>query len=118
MDSILSSFSRVDEDEKLNLQILISPLSERWQQKFRKKVEKIKKGKSLFSKLFGGGKEEEKNSQDNTKFSSAQLQDLEKKVEDEGFEIVIRAFATSIDPNRPKRLIEDLIRSFNQYNYI
>ena len=117
MDSILSSFSRVQEDEKLNLQILISPLSEKWQHKLRKKIEKIKKWRWFFSQLFGfSSKKEEKEAQ--WKFTSSQIQDLEKKVNDEGFEIVIRAFATWIDPVRPKRLIEDLVRSFNQYNYI
>lgn len=43
MDSILASFARVSIDEKLVLQVLVSPLSERRQKKVRKKVEKIKK---------------------------------------------------------------------------
>jgi hypothetical protein len=43
MDSILSSFSRVRKDEKLQLQILVKPISESWQGRFRKKIEKIKK---------------------------------------------------------------------------
>jgi len=42
MDSILSAFSRVTWEEKLCLQILASPLSESWQKKLRKEIEKIK----------------------------------------------------------------------------
>jgi hypothetical protein len=41
-DSILSSFSRVSMDEKLALQILMQPISEKWQKKFRKKIKQIK----------------------------------------------------------------------------
>jgi hypothetical protein len=44
MDSILASFARVAIDEKLILQVQVSPLSEKRQKRVRKKVEKIKKG--------------------------------------------------------------------------
>jgi len=43
MDSILSSFARVERDERLVLQLVVSPLSSSRQKKMRKKVEKIKK---------------------------------------------------------------------------
>ncbi len=42
MDSTLAGFARVSMDEKLVLQVLVSPLSEKRQKKVRKKVEKIK----------------------------------------------------------------------------
>lgn len=118
MDSILSSFSKVKEDEKLILQLLISPLSEKWQKKLRKKVEKIKKWWWFFKKLFSFSSDKKENSSENKDFSSKQIQDIENKINDEWFEVVIRAFATSIDPSRPKKLIQDLERSFSQYNYI
>jgi hypothetical protein len=44
MDSTLAGFARVSIDERLVLQLLVSPLSEKWQKKIRKKVEKIKSG--------------------------------------------------------------------------
>lgn len=43
MDSVLASYSRVGIDEKLCLQILVSPLTEKRQKKMRKEVESIKK---------------------------------------------------------------------------
>jgi len=43
---------------------------------------------------------------------------MEAKVQDEGFSIVFKVFANSPDPSRPKKLIEDLVRSMSQYNYI
>jgi hypothetical protein len=45
MDSILSSCSQIDKDEKLLLQILIEPLEEERLKKLRGKGEKIKEGK-------------------------------------------------------------------------
>jgi hypothetical protein len=45
MDSILSSCSQIDKEEKLLLQILVEPLAESCLKKLRKKAEKIKKGK-------------------------------------------------------------------------
>jgi hypothetical protein len=43
MDSVLASYARVGIDEKLCLQILVSPLTEKRQKKMRKEVESIKK---------------------------------------------------------------------------
>ena len=116
IDSILSSFSRVDMDEKLALQILIQPISEKWQKKFRKKIKSIKTW-WLFSNLFAFWGSKDK-SQENINIGSTQLQDMEAKVQDEGFSIVFKVFANSPDPSRPKKLIEDLVRSMSQYNYI
>jgi hypothetical protein len=42
MDSLLSSCSQIDKDEKLLLQILVEPLAEDRLKKLRKKAEKIK----------------------------------------------------------------------------
>lgn len=46
MDSVLSSFARVEYDETLSLQILISPLNEKRQKRMRQDVEDVKEGKS------------------------------------------------------------------------
>lgn len=42
MESIVSAFSRVDNDEKLCLQILLAPVSEKEQQNMRKTIDDIK----------------------------------------------------------------------------
>ncbi len=119
MDSILASFSRVKKDEKLQLQILVKPISESWQNKFRKKVEKIKKWKKwLLSKLLDFSSSKDKKEENNSDLGSTQIQDMEAKVQDEWFEIVMKAFANSPDSKRPKKIITDFSFSMNQYNYI
>jgi hypothetical protein len=45
MESILGAFSRVDVDEKLCLQMLLAPVSEKEHSAIRKKIEDIKDGK-------------------------------------------------------------------------
>jgi hypothetical protein len=128
MDSLLSAFSRVNWDEKFCLQIMVSPLSEKWQKKLRKIVEKIKNWKwfsiiwaffGLFEWLFNTDEWKDKSwwEQKNW-FSSQQIQDIEKKVTDEWFDVIIRALATSPDPMRSQKIIDDLSRAFNQYNYM
>ncbi len=113
MDSLLSAFSRVKREEKLQLQILIQPISESWQWNFRKKIKWIKSWWLMNSFLRWKWKENE----DNSWLSSTQMQDMEAKVQDEWFEIVIKTFANSPDPERPKKIINELALSLNQYNY-
>ncbi len=121
MDSILSGFARVGIDEKLALQILVSPLSEQWQKRMRDNVEEIKNGKKSFRKelsKLNGDKKDDKPEKENHKYSSWQMGDIEKKAEDEWFSVVIRWLAVSPDPQRPEKMMNDLTRSLNQYNYI
>ncbi len=114
MDSILSSFSRVKRDEKLQLQMLVQPIWESWQKSFRKKIKKVKAW-WIWANLFSWKwwKDEDK-----SWLGSNQIQDMEAKVQDEWFDVVIKTFANSPDPDRPKKIIEDLSFSMNQYNYI
>ncbi|GHW02232.1 hypothetical protein AGMMS50249_0180 [candidate division SR1 bacterium] len=127
MDSILSAFSRMTNDEKACLQILVEPLSEEWLKKMRKTGENIKKGKEkggflrLRKFLFpGDSKDNENKASEETKhsFSSLQLSDFDRKMDEELFHVKIKAFATSIDKTRPQKIIDDLARLFNQYNYL
>lgn len=131
MDSILSSCSQIDKNEKLLLQILVEPLAEDRLKELRKKAEKIKEWKdywrrvSTFLKIWKWLKEDSKNdkskkNEDEHKhdFSQQQLWDFDKKMDDELFSVKIRTFATSTTPERPKKIIDDISRLFNQYNYI
>lgn len=130
MDSLLSACSKIDKDEKLLLQILVEPLEEKRLKKLRKKAEKIKEGKdhwrlsSFFIKLWKWFRDDswDKSKKDREKrkhdFSQQQLWDFDKKMDDELFNVKIRTFATSDNPQRPKKIIDDLSRLFNQYNYI
>jgi len=45
MDSIFSSYSKVDRDEKMSLQILISPVDGSLHKKMRESIDDIKEGK-------------------------------------------------------------------------
>lgn len=126
MDSLLASYSKVESDEKLSLQILISPIEIGYLQKMRKKIDDIKEWKktwfiyhmkailrNIFKRKEGEEKEEK-----NHDFSNQQLWDLDKKAEDELFDVKIKILATSPLPQRPDSLIEDITRSFFQYNYV
>jgi hypothetical protein len=64
--------------------------------------------------------EEKKNDEDKNKhnFSQQQLADFDKKTEDELFKVKIKALATSTDKSRPKKILDDLSRLCNQYNYL
>lgn len=130
MDSLLSACSKIDKDEKLLLQILVEPLEEKRLKKLRKKAEKIKDWKDnwrflwFLINIWKGFRNDsgEKSKKDTDKhkhdFSQQQLWDFDKKMDDELFNVKIRTFATSDDPKRPQKIIDDLSRLFNQYNYI
>jgi hypothetical protein len=45
------------------------------------------------------------------------LGDFDKKMDDELFLTKIRTFAVSTDKNRPDKIINEISRLFNQYNY-
>lgn len=129
-DSILSAYSKITKEEKLLLQILIQPLHESWLKKMRKKAEKIKKWEniwfwSIFGKMwdfFTNKSKEDSNKQSEEKhrhdFSQTQTWDIDKKMEDEVFLVKMRTFATSPEKKRPIKIITDMSRLFNQYNYI
>ena len=129
MDSLLSAFSHVWKDEKVCFQILVEPLQEKWLKDMRKEWEKIKKNDKrwrfgkLMHELFTSDKkkeEEKKNEDDKNKhnFSQQQLADFDKKTEDELFKVKMKALATSTDKSRPKKILDDLSRLCNQYNYL
>ena len=120
MDSIMSAYSKVFVDEKLCFQILIQPLHESLFTHLRESTDNAKKkkksGMRQFFDFFKMDEKEEKEEK-NYNFSQNQLGDLDKKLNDEIFNVKIRALATSPDPHRPKKIIEDLSKSFFQYTY-
>ncbi|MCX6822927.1 MAG: DUF87 domain-containing protein [candidate division SR1 bacterium] len=129
MDSLLSAYSKIMVDEKMDLQILISPLDEKQLKTLRKESKKIKEGKkksffkSLFKEFLRGAsmsdsKENTEDEKNKNEFSQQQTGDLDKKLDDEIFSVKIRAIVTSPQADRPKRILEDLARSFSQYSYI
>lgn len=96
----------------------------------RKKADEIKEGKKslgirgFLKKIWTSGSKEEANEskkeqeQKKHNFSQQQLGDFDKKMDDELFLVKIRTIATSPDKQRPKKIIDDISRLFNQYNYI
>ena len=127
MDSILSAFSNISRDEKVWIQILVEPLHENWLKKMRKTADDIKEGKKklwfwwIIQKLRDSGKKETSEKEQKEKkhsFSQQQLSDFDKKMDDELFRVKIRTIATSPDRQRPRKIIDDISRLFNQYNYI
>ncbi len=125
MDSLLGAYSKVNVDEKISLQILVAPLQDSWLKKLRKESESIKDwaGHSRYVSLwrFLFMKSDDKDRQDGKEqkheFSQMQLGDFDKKLDDELFKVKIRALVTSPDQTRAEKLMDDLARLFNQYNY-
>ena len=127
MDSILSAFSNLTKEEKVWIQILVEPLHESWLKKMRKKADDIKEWKEIkgfwwfIKKVWNSDKADAKNKENEKKkhnFSQQQLGDFDKKMDDELFQVKMRTIATSPDKHRPKKIIDDISRLFNQYNYI
>lgn len=130
MESIISAFARVDVDEKLCFQMLIAPVEEKAQSSMRKRVEDIKEWKkketlssflkSLFTGILSGakGKDDKWEKKKSSKFSGQQQGDLDKKTEDELFDVHIRALAISPSQSRIDAILNDLSRSLSQYNYV
>ncbi len=127
MDSILSAFSNLTKEEKVWIQILVEPLHESWLKKMRKKADDIKEWKEIkgfwwfVKKVWNSDKADAKNKENEKKkhnFSQQQLWDFDKKMDDELFQVKMRTIATSPDKHRPKKIIDDISRLFNQYNYI
>ena len=129
MDSILSAFSNISKEEKVGIQILVEPLHEDWLKKMRKKADDIKEWKNIkgikdiISKIWNAWEKAEKEKereQEKRKhnFSQQQLADFDKKMDDELFQVKMRTIAISPTRNRPKKIIDDIARLFNQYNYI
>jgi len=128
MDSLLWAFSKLNNDEKMSLQILVSPLDESRLKKLRGKAEKVKEGKdygwlqkirkNAISWMFQKKDDNQDNSQDEHKhdFSQQQLSDFDKKLDDELFLVKMRAIVTSPEESRSQKIIDDLSRLFNQYN--
>lgn len=129
MDSILSAYNSVTKDEKLCLQLLVQPLHESTLKSMRKKAEKIKEWKDYgkikkmyveFMKVFSkdNWKEDKEAKKHKHDFSQQQLWDFDKKMDDEVFLTKIRVFAVSQDKHRPEKMVDEMWRLFNQYNYI
>jgi len=73
--------------------------------------------------LFTNEKKKEKDKESEEKknkhnFSQQQLSDFDKKMDDELFRVKIKAIATSPDKSRPSKMLGDLSRLCNQYNYL
>lgn len=126
MDSILSSFARVELEEKLALQILLSPLDETWQQRLKRMVEDHKQWRKrgfwpwvwrMISSVISQGSRDDQESPKHS-FTSQQLQDLEQKIENESFLVTMRGVAISPHAHRPEKMMYDLERSMRQYNYV
>jgi len=129
MDSILSAYSKILSDEKMDLQVLVSPLDEKQLMRLKKASKKVKESKKiwflkgLFKEFLkwasmADDKENKENDEKKNDFSQQQTGDLDKKLDDEIFSIKIRALVTSPQADRPKRILDDLARSFSQYSYI
>ncbi|MDR0651232.1 MAG: hypothetical protein LBG59_07755 [Candidatus Peribacteria bacterium] len=63
-------------------------------------------------------KDEKKSEETKHNFSQQQLGDFDKKMDDELFHVKMKVIATSPEKERPKKIVDDVSRLFNQYNYL
>lgn len=136
MDSILSSFNKIMNDEVLVIQILLTPLEEWFIRSQRHTLDEIKKSgwkkksiMSIISKILwwiffsltkaGWDHKEEaaKPKEEKSYFNSQQSGDIDKKFDDELFEVKIKVFSSSPNYTRSEETIQDMIRLFGQFNY-
>jgi len=136
MDSILSSFNKIMSDEVLVVQILLTPLEEWFIRSQRHTLDEIKKNgwkkkstMSIISKILGwiffsliktgwDNKEDAaKQKEEKSYFNSQQSGDIDKKFDDELFEVKIKVFSSSPNYTRSEETIQDMIRLFGQFNY-
>lgn len=127
MDSILSSYSKIESDEKLSFQILVAPSSPKDFKTLQKKVKALKKWekswfwvlvKSAIRNLFWISKKKESPDQVKHSYSDQQISSIDAKLDDELFEVKMRILATSPYKERVGIIIKDVTRSFFQYNYV
>lgn len=127
MDSILGAFNKATIDDVVSVQLLVKELGNNHHTRLRKQIEDFKIGKSeswfiwwiiekISKIIYGSSKEDEKKEQ-KTWLSNQQQNDMDKKVEDELFEVNIRVVAVSPSQIKADSLIHDFARSLVQYNY-
>ena len=127
MDSILSAFNKVWVDDIISLQILARELWDSHHKRLKKKLDDAKEGKEpvwflgsfailISNMIYGKPKDDPKTPHKNL-FSSQQQADMDKKIEDELFETVIRVVAVSPSQSQADILVQDVARSLIQYNY-
>ncbi|HNG96957.1 MAG TPA: TraM recognition domain-containing protein, partial [Candidatus Absconditabacterales bacterium] len=133
MDSILSSFSKLTADENLAIQLLISPIDERFIRHHRQGLDMVKKGKKkrgiigILSKLFSGiidnltkgkdEKEKEPKKEEKQHYNNQQSGDIDKKFDDELFDVRIKVFSSSPSYQRAEQTVQDMVRLFGQFTY-
>jgi hypothetical protein len=135
MDSILSSFSKISYDETLAIQLIISPIDESFIRQQRQWLDEIKKGKKKGKGILGGvlgifgeiftnlswGKPKEENKEtpkeEKSHYNNQQSSDIDKKFDDELFEVGIKIFASSPSYDRANQVTQDMVRLFGQYSY-
>lgn len=126
MDSILSACSRLTRDEKMGLQLLVTPLEGKPYKKFVSYAEKVKDGKSGWKFSLGGiwnffvswKTDDDKPADKKSWLHGQRTWAIEQKVEEELFSVSMRAFVTSPVEKRPKRILTDLSKTLTQFSYI
>lgn len=127
MDSILSSFNKVWVDDVINFQILARELWNSHHSRLQKEIDDVKQGKKsvwflgslidLISTLIYSKPKDEEKKEHKVNLTSQQQSDIDKKIEDELFETVIRVVAVSPTQTQADILIQDIARSMAQYTY-
>ena len=74
----------------------------------------------IASNLSGGNNKEDKKDspkEEKSHYNNQQSSDIDKKFDDELFEVGIKIFASSPSYDRANQVIQDMVRLFGQYSY-
>ncbi len=123
MDSILSTYSKIEVDERMCFQVLISPSGDEKHKKMREEIKAIKEWKTWRSLLRWIGNiirwwEKKQDENKISDFSPQQEWDFDKKAEDEMFNVRMKVLCLSPVESRPDKIIDDFVRWVHQYNYV
>lgn len=123
MDSILSTYSKIEVDEKMCFQVLVSPSGDEKHKKMREEIKDIKEGHNGWRLFRWIGNiirwwEKKKEEAKVSAFTSQQEWDLDKKVEDEMFDVRLKVLCVSPVESRVENIVDDFVKGMNQYNYV
>ena len=124
MNTILGSLAKLAEDESAVVQILLRPVADKWQGKYRKIADKIAKNKGkdksmldkivdIFGIIFSSFDKDEKKT-DSTKENDTE-EFIREKAKKTGFETSVRIVTTGSDKELVENELANIAAAFTQY---
>ncbi len=134
INALLSALGRLNSDSSAVIQILLRPVADTWQNKIKKMIRKVEKGKpkkkyfslnplawirGFLDIMLTSPDESLKNTPEETKTEDEEPIDdeglMKEKVKKTGYQVVIRIITTSNDENTVEVELKNIISAFSQF---